>query len=144
MPASLNWRGEWPPEVRAAVEPHLHRWLGVVPRWCHEIIVRWNPDCTDSSMRCDVRPQYRDTVLEVCPAWLDMEEASRENAVVHELAHILVGPLMNFARETIRDVSDDGTALRAVLDRQCTNAFEGVVEDAARAFVRQGAKLGAV
>lgn len=83
--AELNWRGEWPPEVRAAVEPHLLGWIGVVPRWCHEIIVRWNNDCSGVALRCDVQPQYRDTILEICPGWLDMEEASRENAVVHEL-----------------------------------------------------------
>ena len=42
---------------------------------------------------------------------------------------------MNFARETVEDLSSEDTPLRAVLERQCTNAFEGVVEDAARVFV---------
>lgn len=87
-------------------------------------------------MRTDVRPEYRDTIFEVCPSWLEMDDARREGTVVHELSHILAGPLVNFTRDIIRNLSEEDTPLRSLLDKQCENAFEGVVEDTGRAFVR--------
>lgn len=132
----LNWCGDWPSEVRAAVEPHLHRWLVILPGWCAEVVVRWNPDCAEASMRTHVRPEYRDTVLEVCPNWLEMNEASRELTVMHEMMHVAMGPLVNFTRNTIRDLTEPDTMIRGVLDRACTEAFEGCVEDLARAARR--------
>lgn len=135
--AKVIWKEEVPAEIRAAVEPHLTRWLGILPGWCEEIIMRWNADTTSASLQTDVRPEYRDVILEVCPSWLDLGEDSRECAVVHELCHVLAGPLVNFTRDTIWQMSDEGSALRGILQRECEKAFEGVVEDQARAFLRE-------
>lgn len=132
----LIWRGDWPAEVRGAVEPYLIYWKQIVPAWCAEVIVRWDPDLHENSMMTQVRPEYRDTILVVGPGWIDMEDESRDLTVVHELAHIITGPLVNFIRSTIRAVTDDGMILREVLEEQARVAFESVVEDQARIIRR--------
>lgn len=136
MSVAMTWR-EVPAEIRSAIEPHLTKWTGILPGWCAEILVRWNDTRTDSALRTDVRVEYRDAIIEVCPGWLEMPEANRELCVVHELCHVIAGPLVNFARDTIRNVTDEGTALRGVLESECEKAFEGVVEDTARSFIRR-------
>lgn len=133
-------RWQCPDEIRAAVEPYLLRWLPLVPAWCEEIIMQYEDEPGDgSSLRTEVRYASRDVIFQVCPWWIHGDPETRERHVLHELAHITMGPLVDFTRETIIDLVERDTDLRRVLERRCTEAYEAVVEDFARGSWRMRA-----
>jgi hypothetical protein len=118
-----------PLEVAGILQPLFDKWLKLVPTWCHEIEVSWNePDETEQGVVLAICPsvEYRRAEFAVFPKWLTEKKASREQAVVHELVHLLLAPLTEFYDDVIDRL---GAKLAEYVRTQHERAFESVVVD---------------
>jgi hypothetical protein len=130
----VNWI-ECPPEIRAAVEPYLTRWIALLPTWCQRFEVRYEADM-DATMAMHVNHRNRWAQLRVTGQWLDEPDGERENAVVHELLHVGLEPCFAAARRIMEDLTQERDTTRALADSMLTDALECTVEDLARAVLR--------
>jgi hypothetical protein len=85
-------------EVRAAIEPHLLKWSFLIPAWCSEVNVTWRDDDLDGALSVIVHYEYRRADISVLPNFLSSPHR-RERNVVHELLHIVLGPMLNTERD---------------------------------------------
>lgn len=134
----IRYEPDFPPDLRPIVEPVLNRWIGLVPTWCQEFIVRYDHR-QDGRMATITDYPSRWVVLIVTPGWVGCVEAERENALVHELVHAGVEPLVSAARRVMENATDEGSPIRNMAAALLEDGMEASVEDLARAIVRVAA-----
>lgn len=96
-------------ETPALILPELHRFLSelnhLVPDWCSHVWVAWCAGDTDNaSTVADITAHYdyRWARMNVYASWLDQTEEFKREALVHELMHLFVAPLADYARDTFK------------------------------------------
>ncbi|HSW29284.1 MAG TPA: hypothetical protein VLH75_07280 [Longimicrobiales bacterium] len=131
---TILW-GYCPHEVRAALRPILLDYLWLVPSWCQTLYVRWNerPEDGDQSAGSDAQPEYRQAQLTICPGWLSAVHQSRISAVVHELLHLPLAPMVIEHVGLTKRLLDDAERFHAYSEEQWRRVFEGAVQDLAAA-----------
>lgn len=134
-PNDIQWEPDFPDDLRGIVEPHLQRWLALIPTWCQEFIVRYDPH-QDSRMAAKVNYRNRWAILIVTGQWFDSPVAEREVCLIHELLHIATEPLSSVVTRIIDDTLEEGTPLRELSDSMFTDGLEASVEDMARGIIR--------
>lgn len=128
----ITFRTDVPREVREAVLPHLDRWCHVVPTWCHEIVVGWDGTSEGSAARMRAYMDYRWAELTICAPWLRETPSQRETALVHELVHVLLEPLQNFAADAVALIKEKCPDVHNWAEEQRRHAMESVVQDFTR------------
>lgn len=115
-----------PREVQQAMRLSLHRWLWLVPSWCHELRVVWDTglDCPAAMQAQD---EYRYAEIIMGPTWLDEDDDERESVVRHELAHLLIAPMVAWVDYAIADMDEHA-------QETWRRALEGTVSDLTQAF----------
>lgn len=131
----MKWDAGVPPEVRAAAEPHLTRWAGLLPTWCQEFRVRWG---SEPGTSCQITCHYpnRWAVLKIGAEWLDQPPGAREVDLVHELLHVALEPMAAAMNRIVGDLTEAGTPLRELAASITTDGLESSVEDLARILLR--------
>lgn len=96
-------------ETPAVVRPELERFLSelnhLVPDWCSHVWVAWCAgDTSNASTVADITAHYdyRWARMNVYASWLDQTEEFKREALIHELMHLFVAPLADYARDTIK------------------------------------------
>lgn len=131
---TILW-GYCPQEIRAALRPVLSDYLWLVPSWCQTLYVRWDdrPEEADTTASASAQPEYRQAQLTICPGWLGAVHASRRTALVHELLHLPLAPMVIEHSDLATRLLDDAPAFRGYSQEQWRRAFEGSVQDLAAA-----------
>jgi hypothetical protein len=128
------WQGGVPDEVRGALEPILERWSGFLPTWCQEFRVDWAPGEEDLAT-VTIHWSNRWAVLKVTPAWLSEDGRTREIAVVHELLHVFLEPLVMAGEHVFQSLPEEGGLVKLAA-KVLKDGREGAVEDLAQALWR--------
>jgi hypothetical protein len=96
-------------ETPTLILPELQRFLNelnhLVPDWCSHVWVAWCAGDTDNaSTVADITAHYdyRWARINVYASWLDQTEDFKREALVHELMHLFVAPLADYARDTLK------------------------------------------
>ena len=123
----VDWGVDLPRELRAAIQPLVLLYLDLLPDWCHTLEVRLETDTkvdTDVTMAANYR--YRLTTLNVLPKFLLSSDLDREQTIVHEFAHVLGAPLVDYIDSvvTMLEKKDPDTA-------EMLRALQGSGEEAA-------------
>jgi hypothetical protein len=93
----VDWGVELPRELRAALSPLVDRYLDLLPSWCHTLEIRLETDSTmDYDVTMSATYRYRLTTLSVLPKFLLSSDLDRELTIVHEIAHVLGAPLVDY------------------------------------------------
>lgn len=117
-------------ELVKALKPY--EWL--VPAWCQEVFVSWNPVggndgtvITSSSMY-----EYRRVALTFYPLFLS-EEGNRAEHVIHDLLHAFVSVVSDFAYDTIDRLvpPEEAPKFREALLEELRQRNESCVQDLA-------------
>lgn len=123
-------RAEW---LRGFLRRHGY----AVPLWCANLSVQQfsSDDEKGASASMLARPDYRDAWLKLFRPWLLAPEDERERLLMHELAHILNGKLVDTAERVLahayREPGPFGTFSKDILLQET----EGCTEDTARALM---------
>lgn len=133
---SPRWEPDFPADLRAIVEPHLMRWLPLLPTWCQEFRVRYRGDGDGATAKVAMSHKNRWAVLTVHGAWIDEPEEEREEAVIHELIHVALEPFSAASGRILEDLTEKDTPLRSLADSMFTDGLECTVDDLARSIQR--------
>jgi hypothetical protein len=131
--ARIYWTNDVPAEVRAALEPMLDRWTGLLPTWLHDLVVDYSAT-EQAGMLMGVEFHYRRANLIVTGQWLTCPPEEREEMLRHELSHIILGPLQDIALDIVRRLTDEDDALADYLRQEVMNRVEGVTCDMSHAI----------
>lgn len=130
-----------PAEVQKALAPLLKKHAGLVPGWCARLNVTWDPEGAEPGavMAVSVSPEYREVCMAVMATWLSGTPEAREDAIVHELAHIPLAPMVNLMRTFMAQVAEEAPLelVGVVLEEQWRVAYEGAVQDLTHAWLRR-------
>jgi len=98
----VEWSEDLPREIRQVLEPYVMRYLDLLPSWCHTLEVRLETDPEiDSDVTMAANYRYRCTKMCVLPDYLLSSELAREQTIVHEFAHVLNAPLVDYIDATV-------------------------------------------
>ena len=133
----ILYDSKMPAEILPTVQRHVERFTWVLPPWLQFVSVRWcgeaqeNPDHNIAD--CGVSYQYRSARINIYPSWLEETEYDRADTVLHELLHIPLAVLADYARERIKEVVPDVEApkFHKMLVDEVTQRCESVVTDLA-------------
>ena len=93
----VDWGVDLPRELRVALAPFVDRYLDLLPSWCHTLEVRLETDPeVDSDVTMAANYRYRVTTMRALPNFLLSSDLDREQTIVHEFAHVLGAPLVDY------------------------------------------------
>ena len=136
----FEFLGEWPVEAKAAVEPSLADLEWLVPAWCDSVSIRWSPisDTGDesASATCQWAYEYRWARIDIHPCFLSDPPKDRRSGLIHELLHVFIGPLSQYAEEMAdRLIKDDAPKFHATVREELRVRNESAVQDLAHAIL---------
>lgn len=137
-----------PAAVKRIVKPFVARFAALLPPWLIQLTVQFDsspPPLSDAIQNAGARralaftayqPEYRDAVISVGPAFLDLEPWEQARIVRHEILHVSVAPLEAEAQAVLdwavpKGGKGDGPGQRTrrEFERRLHEALEGVVAD---------------
>lgn len=123
----MEYRGDWPPEIREVVEPHVDEFSRLVPPWMPDLIVRWQTQDGDEALQVMVNHVHRFMVVYVSPAWLNEGSEARRRAWAHEMIHAHLEPMWDYLKGLVRTYTPE--VGRAFLEEQGEDHIERAVTD---------------
>ncbi len=127
-------------ETPDLVKPELLRFLDplncFVPDWCSHVWVAWSANDTDNaSSVADITAyyDYRWARMNVYASWLDQTEDFKRESLTHELMHLYVAPLADYARDMVKLlIADDAPKFHKATKEQIRERCESVTQDLTR------------
>lgn len=105
-----------PQEIKDALEPVIIAQSYVLPTWCQEIAVHFDPEQESAASMYANKP-YRIAHLTVSGGWLRAAEKERIDMVRHEFVHVVLSIMTNWTKDTLnRLITDDKRLLDWLLD----------------------------
>ena len=132
--------GFWPDEMLGAVETLLTRLAWLVPPWCREVTVLYEPTALENSpANCSIDFLHRLATLRFGPNFICSDALERQTLVVHELLHISTMVLVCNVEGAIRQQFEEGH-FRSKLLSEIEEREEWVIADLSRAIAEQFAE----
>lgn len=128
-------------EVPALVQPELLRFLQpldhLIPDWCSHVWVAWNANDTDNaSTVADITAHYdyRWARLNVYASWLEQTEEFKRESLIHELMHLFIAPLSDYARDVVKLLvpANEAEKFNRSVIEQVRERCESVTQDLTR------------
>ncbi len=135
--SKIEYLGDWPPDIRAAVEPHIQALEWLIPGWCGTVPVRWEAILegdTDAACSTHINYEYRFATVYVHGRWMNGNESERRHDLTHEMLHIFLNPAMLFAENTIARLLDEEPKFKDTVIREMRAKLEGAVQDLTNAL----------
>lgn len=132
--SKFTYATDIPPSIKRELVKALKPYEWLVPDWCQEVFVAWNPHggnestvITSSSMY-----EYRRVALTFYPLFLS-EEGNRAEHVIHDLLHAFVSVVSDFAYDTIDRLvpPEEAPKFREALLEELRQRNESCVQDLA-------------
>ena len=134
----FDFMGEWPPEARAAVEAALSGLDWLVPDWCSCVALRWSiPEDSEASASTSTNYAYRFATIYCHPPLLSEDPGERRHSMTHELLHVFIGPLAEYAENMVDRLLDDAPLFRKTVKEEISQRHESGVQDLAFALHRR-------
>lgn len=120
------------PELKASLDGL--EWL--VPAWCSRVTIYWRSEGTDGTcIDCSISYCYRRAELNFYPRFLDNDNSPelRREQVIHDLLHITLGVISDYATDEIRRLipEDEAPKYRATVVEELEHRCESVTQDLA-------------
>ncbi len=109
------------------IEEYLQEYEDVLPGWITEIRLSYDADNKDAMLKVQCHPHRRFIEMDLCAGFIGATEKDKEEAVVHEIAHMILSPYTDVIG-LIREVLPAGMA-DELLEKQAEHAEEFVIPD---------------
>lgn len=124
----------FPPELDPKIRSLVDEVLWLVPNWCSSLYVKYMTQSDSEGAVADmtVHHSYRGATLRIYPLFFDIKyhDWERTEFLVHELVHVSVNQLADYARGEIkRLMGDDAPKYKASVDQQLEHECEVTVQD---------------
>ena len=124
---------------RTFISRQIHKYGHLMPAWLLRLKVQYIADMDGSKPACvNISWEYRQACITIGPAFFDAGESDeqREGYIAHELSHIVLDPLADFARSVIERLCDEAPKFRGELLEQLRLRVEGATCDLTHSFMR--------
>lgn len=112
------------PEVERKVARVFGPLEWMIPPWCKRVKIITEPSCTDT-INIHTKYDYREGLITIGPEFWEFSEQSKREMARHELIHLTLCPLSDWARQLIGSKLDDDPFLKQMLFER----VESVTED---------------
>jgi len=124
------------PVNRLLIEKYLQKYSWLIPRWCHQLYVGlWDAkDETLAEIKVDYC--YRRAALDIYSCWIDRNTSEQERAILHELVHIHLAIMADYARNEFNNLvpKEEAAKFNQHLQDQLLIYHESITEDLAFAI----------
>lgn len=135
-------------EIRTKIVADIDRWKWVVPSWCHEMYVsvythtEGDSDGASTMASINVQYAYRYVSLSIMCAWLNQSDEARSLQILHELLHIPLSVLADYAVEEIERAVPESEAPKynGALIAELARRTESATQDLAVSIYNQFSK----
>ena len=129
---------DWPKEILSIVEPLLTEFAWLVPPWCHVITVTYGVQL-NAIMTCQLDADYRAARLNVGPKFLSIPDDIRRQTIIHELIHVFVLPIADYAMDAIEKAlpDEENPKLKSVILEELRERNEQTTEDLSFVLARK-------
>jgi hypothetical protein len=126
----------FPPGLEKVIRRDLEACAYLIPPWCRFLTMTYKPEGdsdpdSGALMSCWVDPEYRQTCIHVYPGHFDTRysDDERHQALTHELLHITISPIGDFARREFDRLLSDAPMFKAAQKEQLRQRVEAAVQD---------------
>lgn len=132
----IRYKKDIEPEIQQQIDAALTPWLWLVPGWVQRLSVIFKDGGKNKSVQIEIKHDYRTVKLTVFSAWLNQPDADRQENFVHELVHIPMSLLYDFAVDKIDLLCphDRNEAFNASLQEDLRERHEAATQDLAKAI----------
>ncbi|MFN7948371.1 MAG: hypothetical protein U0Z53_23670 [Blastocatellia bacterium] len=107
MDARFVFADDLPLAVQGELHKHLPALGWALPAWVQRVTLYWSLADDGETASIEVSYEYRWAAVYLTSKWLQRGCEEQREDLLHELLHISLGPLFNYARDTIRLLLDD-------------------------------------
>jgi hypothetical protein len=124
------------PANKLLIERYLNKYLWLVPQWCHSVYIGLWDAKDDSLAEVKVDYCYRRASIDIYSSWLDRTEVDQEKALLHELIHIHLAIMADYARNEFNNLvsKEEAPKFNQHLQDQLAIYHESITEDLAFAI----------
>lgn len=128
------------PEMVTVLKRYLLPCEWLVPDWCNEVLVEWSDEASenDSVIEAWLYYEYRWGKLIFYPCFLSQTENARHTHVVHDMLHLFVSVVSEYAEDTIKVLlpEDEEPKFRKHAIAELRRRNESLVQDLALCIMR--------
>jgi hypothetical protein len=139
--AAIIWSKDMQLHSRNEIEKFLSQLLWLVPGWVHVIYINLYSTGDEPGELISIRVMYdyRQATLDFCCAWLDEPDDKKLKTVAHELLHIHLNLMGDYARKRFDDLcpKDEAPKFNETLREAITERCEMATQDLAKAICDQ-------
>lgn len=108
----LDFNQNIQPEIEAEIRNHFDRWSWIIPGWIQRIYVKvWSQSEEEGTMlTIKGHYDYREACIDVMCGWLNQDQQSKSLQMLHELLHLHLGLIADFARDNFDRLADPSEA----------------------------------
>ncbi len=131
----ITWNKNIQPANKAEIEKYLSPVSWLVPGWVECINVNlWDSEAADERISINVHYDYRFCSLNFCSNWLVETETNKASQVIHELLHIHLSLIADYARDKINLLcpKEDAEKFNKSLIQELTTRHESATSDLAK------------
>lgn len=136
---NIYYKKDIEPKIQQQIDAALTPWLWLVPGWVQRlsvIFVDHDGEENKTAAWVNVNYDYRTVGITVVSAWLNQTAEMRSETLLHELVHIPLSLVHNFARDKIDLLCphDKNEAFNASLQEDLRERHEAATQDLAKAI----------
>lgn len=129
----FDWQNV-PDEIKQTAEPHIKQWLHLIPRWVNNLYVRYDTEQQgDTICWISIKYDYRLATIFLCPRFLSRSNEQRAEDIRHEIVHLILAAMSDWAGDVLRKLIKDETA-RDILLSEWNSRVEQTTQDMAIAL----------
>lgn len=109
----ITWCETVPVELKTLLLPILDEILWLLPRWCEELLIEFDPKPEDNfTAACVNSEEYRWVKILVSSYWLQYSIKERKYALIHEFIHASNGYIGNYIKKlTDKFITDEAAKI---------------------------------
>lgn len=127
----IVWNKHTPLEMRALIEPIIDEYKWLLPQWMVTLYVGYwdsaSQDATGTTTHAEicVNDDYLNASLSVFSSWMDGDQETRRNDIVHEFLHAYFNPIFDFCGRLLNTwKEEDRGPMWRMLNQERTNYLE--------------------
>lgn len=132
--SKFTYAADIPPSIKRELAKAVKPYGWLIPSWCQLVQVNWHPTGKDTILiSCAIMYEYRQAELTFYPLFLSEPEDRRKEHVIHDMLHIFMSVVSDYAYATIDRLvpEEEAPKFREALLDELRQRNESCVQDLA-------------
>lgn len=127
-----------PAHLLGVVKMYFDPLAWMIPAWCQKVTVSWcSEGFEDAAVTTQVQFEYRWASIVLYPCWLDSDDTTQKDNCIHEMLHLHLNPLYDYANNTLAVLLNEDETFRVHSQEALRKLVEGAVQDLTATIFRR-------